>query len=349
MTDEPMPTVAAPEPLDPLDAFFLGKTLEGGWTVERCHEVARDTPSRCRTFLARNNAGKRAFVKVLDPRGLGTIAEQQQALDEFAYEDELVRKCGDRNLRRVVRGLASNQLVLPGPIPVPVRYLVFEWADRDMRSVPDYGPDQHAISSLKWLHHTATALQELHYSNIVHQDLKPANVLVMTDLSARVGDLGHALDGGRPRPGGEALKASTWAAPEVLYGGFDGSFDARRAVDMYQLGSLAVFMFSSVGLTTLMDRYTLPIHHWTSWSGRYSDVVVYLRDSHGKALNHWQGDVPSWLYPELRDIVAQLTDPDPSVRGHPQNRAGAGARYGFERYVSAFDTLHRKATLKRTP
>lgn len=141
-SQEPM---VEPE-VDPLDTFLIGKILDGGWKIEECREISRDAPSNCRTYLARNTEGHLAFVKVLDPRGLSSLAQQQRALDEFAYEDSIVAKCSERNMRRVVRGLASSQIMLPGEIPVPVRYLVFEWADRDVRSMPDQDPEEHTVA-----------------------------------------------------------------------------------------------------------------------------------------------------------------------------------------------------------
>ena len=235
--------------LDALDKVLIGRTLDERWRIESKRDVVRDAASRSRSYVARAPNGDPVFVKVLDPSGQGSLAAQQIALDDFAYESQIVERCGDRKMRRVVRGLASGSVLVDGPIPIHVRYLVFEWANSDVRSQLDLDDRSHLAACLRWLHHAATALQELHFSKIAHQDLKPANVLVLSSKAAKIGDLGRAHDHENPRPHGDNRPDPTWAPLKLLYGKGIGSFDERCAADMYQLGSLAVFLFSSAGLT----------------------------------------------------------------------------------------------------
>jgi serine/threonine protein kinase len=329
--------------LDQLDAFLVGKTLPGGWTIENPRVTQRDTPSLCRTYLARGAKGQVAFVKVLDPRGHSVLAEQQIALDEFAYEQQIVDKCRDRHMRRVIRGLDAGSIVAEGQLPVHVRYLVFEWAECDVRSRLDMEEREHFAVTLRWLHHSATALQELHYSKIVHQDLKPANVLVLSNQSAKLGDLGRAHDLERPRPHGDARRDPVWAPLEMLYGHPIRSFDDRCAADMYQLGSLAVFLFTSAGLTVQIERRAPSIHHWTEWAGVFADVLPYLRTYYDDSIDAFAAAIPERQRARLVPLVRYLTDPDPARRGHPRNQLGRGPRYGFERFVSAFDILAKEA------
>jgi serine/threonine protein kinase len=54
------------------------------------------------------------------------------------------------------------------------------------------------MSALTWrsccvgCHHVATGLQQLHFSEIAHQDVKPANILVTENQTAKIGDMGRA-------------------------------------------------------------------------------------------------------------------------------------------------------------
>ena len=333
--------------VDELDRFFVGRELPRGWRVESVRSVQRDAPASCRTYVGHGPNGNLVFIKVLDPRGRSSLVDQKSALDDFAYESALLEKCGTRNMRRVIRGLDADSIRVEGILPIQIQYLVFEWADSDARS--QLGNDEltHTRSSLRWLHHMATALHELHFSNITHQDLKPANVLVMPERDAKLGDLGSASDSTQPRLRGDMARDPTWAPPEYLFNAMADSFDSRCAADMYQLGSLAVFLFSSVGLTALMARHMPHLHHWSAWQGTYKDALPYLRTYYNNALEDYRSSSPEWVVEDLVVTVRQLTDPDPDLRGHPRNRAGFGLRYGFERFVSAFNVLAEKAAHRR--
>ena len=184
--------------MDELDNFMVGKVLDGGWRVVEPRHVERDATSANRTYVAKQADGRTAFVKVLDPRGQKSLEEQEVQLQQFRYESDILAKCGERNMRRVVRALSTGELQVEGTLTVTVRYLVFEWAESDVRSQTDLEQRVHLTMSLRWLRHMATALMELHFSSITHQDVKPANVLVMPNLSAKLGDLGHAYDHARP-------------------------------------------------------------------------------------------------------------------------------------------------------
>jgi hypothetical protein len=54
--------------MDDLDRFILEAELKDGWRAVSIHEIQRDQPNRCRTYVARNPSGDMGFVKVLPPR-----------------------------------------------------------------------------------------------------------------------------------------------------------------------------------------------------------------------------------------------------------------------------------------
>ena len=97
-------------------------------------------------------------------------------------------------------------------------------------------------AALALLRPVGEALDHLHGIGIVHRDIKPANILVRTDGSPVVLDLGIAKDSGA---GEHATKTATamgtvaWMAPEQA--------DARNvdgAADRYALGLLAYVLLS---------------------------------------------------------------------------------------------------------
>jgi serine/threonine protein kinase len=330
-------------PMDELDSYLTGRVLPDGWTILGPRFVQRDAPSASRTYIARSEEGQMAFVKLLDPSGHASLDEQQLALEQFRYEKRLAEKCRDRKMRRVIRILGDGELIIDGTIPVRLRYLVLEWADCDVRSQLQLDEPAHLAASLRWLHHMATALQELHFSKISHHDIKPANVLIMPNRAAKLGDLGRAFDHEQPRPTPEQYRDATWAPLEVLYGQYPSSLESRCAADMYQLGSTAVFLFVNSGLTVQIERRLPALQHWMRWTGPYDDLLPDLRDYHDAVMCDFAQSVPIAAREQLTTLIRHLTDPDPRLRGHPGNVSGGGAKYGFERFVSAFNVMAARA------
>jgi formylglycine-generating enzyme required for sulfatase activity/predicted Ser/Thr protein kinase len=113
---------------------------------------------------------------------------------------------------------------------------------------------------------TCRALEYLHNQGLVHCDIKPSNVIRLSDGSIKLIDFGLAIDMALPHsPNGNGTKG--YMAPEQKVGG--GLIDQR--VDIYSLGCLLKFMLtgcldsSSQGaksaeakeLITIAERMTL--------------------------------------------------------------------------------------------
>lgn len=217
--------------------------LASEWRATGIHEVQRDQPNCCRTYDARHISGQRGFVKVLPP-STQNLEQMRLHLEEFFSEKEIVELCGARNMRRVVRALAFDKVEVPGIVPVTIHYLVFESAEHDMRSLAADTDEGQIRAALACSHHMATALHELHFSKIAHQNLRPAAVLRFEDATHKLGDFRCAARAGVPTRDPASYPDATYAPPELLYGLATTSMEERYAVDLYQLGSLGLFLLT---------------------------------------------------------------------------------------------------------
>lgn len=229
--------------------------------------------------------------------------------------------------------------------------MIFELAERDVRSLLDWSQAFDAGWALRSMHQAATALRQLHSLAIAHQDVKPSNVLIFTDQQSKLADLGRAFDRDKSSPH-DVLDCAgdlTYAPPELLYGYVPQDWRARRlGCDMYLLGSLAMFFFMGVSMTHLLFKRLDGKHRYDTWDGTYEEVLPYIVHVFTQIIRELRERIHPNVSEELSKLIEQLCNPDPERRGHPKNILSSGNQYSLERYVSTFDCLAKRAEWRFT-
>jgi serine/threonine protein kinase len=142
--------------------------------------------------------------------------------------------------------------------------------------------------ALRWMQQMCSALAYLHSHKVVHRDLKPQNIFMMTEDSLRVGDFGLAQTIERGKRTSQ-VGTPCYMAPEVLH------HDAyAESVDIWGLGCIGL---EAITLNFLWERkgmlaaqvLTDPIHA-SSMSPEYP---ACLRESIAKCLVHGANKRPS--------------------------------------------------------
>ena len=149
---------------------------------------------------------------------------------------------------------------------------------------------------LRLLHEVAQALRYLHSSDIVHGDLKPANVLLSADGAAKLADFGLA----RVRRDGTVARTAA--------GGFAGT----------PVYSDPVLQKPGGGLTKASDLYAWGVMAWELLSGRTpyadftTDLAMLAHVAGGGGLD--MGALPAELRPWLPALLARCCSLDPKAR-----------------------------------
>ena len=185
---------------------------------------------------------------------------------------------------------------------------------------------------------------------MAHQDLKPSNVLVyQNDGGAKVGDLGRAWSRELPSPHDNNLYAGDpgYTPPELYLGITNPDQRMRRmGYDMYQLGSLIVFVFTYTHMNSVILKQVQGVLGAGPAPAGPFDLLPYFQAAFSEALLEFTAHLPIVLREDLKRMVSQLCEPDPYRRGHPTSPHGSYLQYSLDRYISWLNLLAYKAEVR---
>lgn len=300
---------------------------------------------------------KEYFVKVIDIEkalkgrdltDMTKILEQQLAA--FNYEKDLLERCRDRSLSKVVRVIEASAIPSGELTLFPIPFLVFEKADGDVRKYINFQDDVDFAWKLKSLHDIATGIEQLHSMKVIHQNLKPSKILQFKKVS-KISDVGKSktftgnsvndntlINGDKTYAPLEMLPQFTFLRPTDW-------IDMNLATDSYELGNLMTFFFTGLNMTgMLIDR--LNKIGMTSRTTNM-EMKAYLDACYDDCIEAIKQEIE---YEEFREpigrMIYELCNPDPNKRNDPKTLRERGGNYVLRRYITKLDLLQGKAELK---
>jgi eukaryotic-like serine/threonine-protein kinase len=290
-------------------------------------------------------------------RNSGNIMKAMMMLgQDHQYECQLLDICQAARLDRIVKVLSRGQadIVIGNGQSTPIPYIVFEYAEQDIRKALVKTSTIEDAWRLRMLHQVAVGLQQLHGKSIAHQDLKPSNVLIFeqNDVGAKIADLGSASrnDGTRADHDFDAVAGDpSYAPPEQAYGVRALEWqDRREGCDLYHLGSLLAFVFTGMTPNTFFQRLPDEVRPpaWRgTWRGPYEDAIPLISAAFADYLRSLPASLPPWASERLVTMIGQMCEPDYLVRGDPDARRQAGSPIGIDRFISRLDALAKESMI----
>jgi eukaryotic-like serine/threonine-protein kinase len=336
---------------------LLGMTLKGGWEViEKITLSSYSTGGNFSVCYKVKKEEKLAFLKALD---LSRAFQHKHFLKFLEYlitahnyECEILKICSTKRMSKVVAILDDGEIPAAPEkgAQIPVNYLIFELADKNVRDHLAMAKRIDNAWIMRSLHNVAVGLNQLHKNGIVHQDVKPSNVLLFNNATeTKIGDLGRSESKASQSIyfDQEIAGDPSYSPPELLYHHVLPDWNVRRqACDLFHLGSLLCFYYSKTQMTSLIQSYLPSSYHWQNWSGDYLIVLPYLNEAFEAILRDMNATIMNFvkdehLTDEIVTIIKQLCIPDPVRRGHPSNFNMGVSKYSLERYIAWFIKLAR--------
>ncbi len=336
-----------------------GITLASGWKItQQLPRAADATGGNFGVGYIATRDGETAFVKAIDfvlaMRSTDPVQALADMTNDALFERNVLEYCTSKGMSHVLRFFGSEYVTLnPNDLMSRVLCIVMEVGDRDLRRERSMVANPSCVWTLKVMSDIALALTQLHRGGIAHQDLKPSNVIAVSNGQPdsqvmKIGDLGRVTRQGEkgpfdhyPWPGDPS-----YTPPEIWYSHYPSDWnDKREAADAYMLGSILVFLCTGVTLQTLVVPLIPHQYHPRNWGGAFDkDLIPVLLNFHAVVL---ETKVRPVLMPEIADelmkIAYELTHPDPKTRGDVQARRVVGNPVGLNRIQQRIHGLYVKA------
>jgi serine/threonine protein kinase len=321
----------------------------GKWKIIKKKEkdTADDSGFFSTCYFVEDDQGAKAFLKAYNYhyafKALSSTADMLKLMTEnFTYERDLLKQCGDNKMRRVVIAIDSGEYRENGEV-ISVPYLVFEHADGG--NLKNFL----ATSDMSWrlhsFHGALVGVSQLHKAKIAHQDIKPSNILIFGKAVSKISDLGSATQLGNASNWEQADIAGDqrYAPVELLYGYFSPNWETRRfGADLFMLGGLLTYMVADVNFLGLMYKHLENHQRHDAFGGTFSQALPFLLNSYQISLTELKPALPVEIRDELAQVLAELSHPDPDKRGNPPRPGSPHTQFSLNRYISVIDRLASK-------
>jgi len=269
----------------------------------------------------------------------------QDLTANYNYEKDLLEFCKEKRMSRVVTAIAHGEYREDGEV-FPVPYLIFETATDSLKNIV-LNEEINLSWKLGVIHGLLVGVSQLHKEKIVHQDIKPSNILIFGYKISKLSDLGNATKFDSKSPvwdRDDHCGDFTYAPIELLYRYFSPNWDTRRlGADLFMAGGIITYLFTDLNFLALLVANLPDIYRPMIFGGTFEDAKPHLMQAYYKAIEDVKNRIPMPIKIPLIEIIEQLTHPVPELRGIPKGTKFSSSlpQYSLDRYISVMDRLNK--------
>lgn len=295
-----LPELESSDFLRLIDTLPCPPTLQPGMMLDGL-KILRELriSSRSHTFLAENTANNKTVVIKAPSIGM---RDDRAYLERFLIEDWVARR------------IDNPHIVKPCHTPMPRSAIYVATEFLEGKSLTEWiheNPQTDLEAFRNIMQQLARGLQGLHRQEILHQDLKPDNILISPDGKVTIIDFGAARVAGLEEaqtslPQINLLGAAQYAAPEYFVGGI-----GSPSSDQFSLGVIAYQILTGrlpYGDTVPRIRSTKAIQalRYSPASEINSDIPNWMDAAIKRAVN----PTPDNRYPQISEFIHDLFHPN---------------------------------------
>jgi eukaryotic-like serine/threonine-protein kinase len=284
--------------------------------------------------------------------GVSSTVFLEELTANYNYEKELLELCNEKRMSRIVAAIGYGEYTEAGEM-FPVPYLIFEIADDSLKNIKSKKSLDRAWK-LGAIHGFLVGLSQLHKQKIVHQDIKPSNILIFGKNASKLSDLGNATRYGKQSPmwnGDGHCGDKTYAPIELLYHYCSPHWETRRlGADLFMAGGIITYLFTDSTFLSLLAGNLPETYKPYRFGGSFEEVKPHLMVAYYKTLAELEDKIDMPYKIELIEIIGQLSHPIPEERGLPKGKGFFTSlrQYSLDRYISIIDRLAKKVELIKT-
>ena len=336
---------------------LLGLTTDCGWEIfEKISTKQHSGGNFCVRYLVRDSSGNVAFLKAMDLSRAFQFQDRLKAMNDltshYLFEREVLNKCKDKNMTKVVVPLSAGEIRLKNQLPPldEVYFIVFERAESDLRQAFLNSPPDRWYCFFRAIKHTCIGLEQLHGARIAHQDIKPSNILNFEKEVSKVADLGRVIDSDGESPFSQNYFAGdpNYAPIEIVLKVKVNSFNERYLADLNAVGSLIYQTLMGVQITGALTSEALHISPAIQRLD-YHQALPVFETAFFTLMDRLHQECKARFDIEIANAVAntvtEMCHPNYKKRGAPKAN-NTRARANMRRYTSKINGILRLLKIK---
>ena len=312
---------------------LLGLTTDCGWEIfEKISTKQHSGGNFCVRYLVRDSSGNVAFLKAMDLSRAFQFQDRLKAMNDltshYLFEREVLNKCKDKNMTKVVVPLSAGEIRLKNQLPPldEVYFIVFERAENDLRQAFLNSPPDRWYCFFRAIKHTCIGLEQLH------------------------GDLGRVIDSDGESPFSQNYFAGdpNYAPIEIVLKVKVNSFNERYLADLNAVGSLIYQTLMGVQITGALTSEALHISPAIQRLD-YHQALPVFETAFFTLMDRLHQECKARFDIEIANAVAntvtEMCHPNYKKRGAPKAN-NTRARANMRRYTSKINGILRLLKIK---